>query len=160
MSAAIPIFFFSADRTDYASLSNPALRTYDYAYDVFGNLGQQDLNGGATRETYDYDAVQRLTEATRTGGASGTVDYAYDAIGNLTSKSDFSAIGWAECSNAQHPRDGADSPAAVADRALDQRQSISPRTTLHTRPPDQTSPSATVSSMIASWPTSRPWLTR
>lgn len=90
MSAAIPIFFFSADRTDYASLSNPALRTYDYAYDVFGNLGQQDLNGGATRETYDYDAVQRLTEATRTGGASGTVDYAYDAIGNLTSKSDFS----------------------------------------------------------------------
>jgi YD repeat-containing protein len=46
---------------NYASLSNPALRTYDYAYDVFGNLGQQDLNGGATRETYDYDAVQRLT---------------------------------------------------------------------------------------------------
>lgn len=75
---------------DYASLSNPALRTFDYAYDVFGNLVQQDLNGGTTRETYDYDAVQRLTEATRTGGASGTVDYAYDAIGNLTSKSDFS----------------------------------------------------------------------
>jgi YD repeat-containing protein len=75
---------------DYASSSNPNLRTYDYAYDVFGNLVQQDLNGGATRETYDYDAVQRLTEATRTGGASGTVDYAYDAIGNLTSKSDFS----------------------------------------------------------------------
>lgn len=76
---------------DYSSPSNPTLRSFDYAYDVFGNLGQQDLNNGATRESYRYDSLQRLTEATRTGGASGTVDYTYDALGNLDSKSDFSA---------------------------------------------------------------------
>jgi len=75
---------------DYTDAGGATLRSFDYAYDVFGNLGQEDLNSGATREVYDYDNLQRLTEATRTGGATGTVDYTYDAVGNLTSKSDFS----------------------------------------------------------------------
>ena len=41
-------------------------------------------------EDYTYDALQRLTQASRSGAATGTVDYRYDAIGNITSKSDFS----------------------------------------------------------------------
>ena len=46
-------------------------------------------------------------------------------------------------------------------RIAEHHQRIVPSTTVHTRPPDHTSPSAsTVSSMIASWPTSRPWLMR
>ena len=61
---------------------------------------------------------------------------------------------------APHPPFGHLLPAR-GEKEMHQRQSISPRTTLHTRPPDQTSPFAsTVSSMIASWPTSRPWLMR
>jgi RHS repeat-associated protein len=75
----------------YANLSNPNLRVLTYAYDVFGNLGQQTL-GGATQEDFTYDALHRLTEATRTGTGTGTVQYDYDAVGNFRFKSDFSAI--------------------------------------------------------------------
>lgn len=39
-----------------------------------------------------YDPLHRLTEASRTGVATGTVDYAYDEVGNFTSKSDFSTV--------------------------------------------------------------------
>jgi RHS repeat-associated protein len=73
----------------YGNLSNPNLRVLTYAYDVFGNLGQQTLSG-ATQEDFAYDALHRLTEATRTGAGTGTVQYGYDAVGNFRFKSDFS----------------------------------------------------------------------
>jgi RHS repeat-associated protein len=57
---------------------------------VFGNVAKQSLNTNQSVEDYEYDALQRLIEASRTGLASGTVNYTYDAIGNITSKSDFS----------------------------------------------------------------------
>jgi RHS repeat-associated protein len=66
------------------------IRQLNYQYDVFGNVLQQSLAGGGTTENYAYDQLQRLTQATRAGGASGAVSYAYDAAGNFTSKSDFS----------------------------------------------------------------------
>jgi RHS repeat-associated protein len=75
---------------NYGSIGDPSLRKLEYAYDVFGNLGEQALDSSATSETYTYDALQRLTQATRVGAATGTVTYAYDAVGNFTSKSDFS----------------------------------------------------------------------
>jgi RHS repeat-associated protein len=67
------------------------IRQLAYQYDVFGNVLQQSLAGGGTTENYAYDQLQRLTQATRAGGASGAVSYAYDAAGNFTSKSDFSS---------------------------------------------------------------------
>ena len=46
-------------------------------------------------------------------------------------------------------------------RSMWVHQAIWPLTTVHARPPDHTSPApSTCSSMIASWPTSRPWLIR
>lgn len=74
----------------YGSVGNANLRRLDYRYDVFGNLAKQSLNTNQSVEDYEYDALQRLTEASRTGVASGAVNYTYDAIGNITSKSDFS----------------------------------------------------------------------
>ena len=75
---------------NYGSIGDPSLRKLEYAYDVFGNLAEQSLDSSATNETYTYDALQRLTQATRVGAASGTVTYGYDAVGNFSSKSDFS----------------------------------------------------------------------
>lgn len=66
-------------------------RQLDYRYDVFGNLIGQELNAGASVEALQYDVLQRLTQTTRTGGATGSVSYAYDAAGNFTAKSDFSS---------------------------------------------------------------------
>jgi RHS repeat-associated protein len=74
----------------YGSMGNANLRRLDYRYDVFGNLARQALNTNQSVEDYAYDALQRLTEASRSGAVSGTVNYSYDAIGNITHKADFS----------------------------------------------------------------------
>jgi hypothetical protein len=68
-----------------------------YRFDVYGNLktqwhsgtwmagGAPVVNGVHGKETYTYDALHRLTTATRTGAdnLSNTVNYDYDAIGGL-----------------------------------------------------------------------------
>ena len=64
------------------------LRALSYTYDVFGNL--RTSGNGSTTESFAYDALQRLTTATRVGGVNGTVSYGYDAAGNLQRKTDFS----------------------------------------------------------------------
>lgn len=63
----------------------------DYSYDGWGNLVQHGQGGGApaAAETFVYDSLHRLQQATRNG--HGTVSYQYDAVGNLRSKSDFSS---------------------------------------------------------------------
>ncbi|MGH8050193.1 MAG: SpvB/TcaC N-terminal domain-containing protein [Arenimonas sp.] len=69
------------------------IRKIHYAYDVFGNVATQELNQGmanATLESFQYDALHRLTQSQRTGQANTTVNYGYDAAGNFTFKSDFS----------------------------------------------------------------------
>jgi RHS repeat-associated protein len=56
-----------------------------YTWDALGNLTQRrDVNQNLT-ESFTYDALNRLTQATIAGVGSKT--YAYSAIGNLTSKS-------------------------------------------------------------------------
>ena len=45
---------------NYSSVGDPSLRKLEYAYDVFGNLGEQALDSSASTETYTYDALQRL----------------------------------------------------------------------------------------------------
>jgi RHS repeat-associated protein len=71
------------------------LRAVDYSYDVFSNLASQALIDGSVsaNESFEYDNLQRLREATRTSGSApspNTVCYGYDAIGNFRFKSDFS----------------------------------------------------------------------
>jgi len=68
------------------------IRRTEYDYDVFGNLLHQGLDGGQTDESFQYDALHRLVQATRTGAASGTTEYGYDPVGNITHKSDLSVI--------------------------------------------------------------------
>jgi YD repeat-containing protein len=66
-----------------------------YAYDdPHGNLTRRADHVRGTAETFTFDALQRLTAATRTwqdGRPPVTVGYAYDALGNLTRKDDFAA---------------------------------------------------------------------
>ena len=73
----------------YSSVADHNLRRLYYSYDVFGNLQSQALNLGASSETYTYDALHRLVNATRHGAATDEVTYAYDAVGNFIYKSDF-----------------------------------------------------------------------
>lgn len=65
------------------------VESFNYSYDALGNLKSQQ-RGGIT-ETYAYDARQRLTGTSLSGG--GSVGFTYSASGNLLSKSDFSAGG-------------------------------------------------------------------
>ncbi|WP_190285576.1 toxin glutamine deamidase domain-containing protein [Montanilutibacter psychrotolerans] len=74
----------------YGSVLVPTLRKLEYRYDVFGNVLWQQLNSGSVKEDYQYDALHRLEQATRSGATVATVNYGYDAAGNFTFKSDFS----------------------------------------------------------------------
>ena len=65
-------------------------RRIDYRYDVYGNLTEQALDGGAVIESLHYDSLHRLTQTSRSGASSGQVNYGYDAAGNFQYKSDFS----------------------------------------------------------------------
>ena len=64
-----------------------------YAYDSFGNLTKQTRAVPySNNETYTYDAVQRLTQASRATG--NIVSYGYSDSGNLTSKTDFGSYSY------------------------------------------------------------------
>lgn len=76
-------------------MSGGSLRAQlDYTYDSFANLKTQSTAyaAGTAKETYFYDALQRLVRTTRTGvpGNPPTVSYQYSPSGNLLSKSDYS----------------------------------------------------------------------
>ena len=65
----------------------------EYTYDPVGNvltLTDANVAGGAQTQSFGYDARDRLTQATATGGNAGqgqySEAYSYNAIGNLTSK--------------------------------------------------------------------------
>jgi RHS repeat-associated protein len=57
-----------------------------YGYD--GNGNRTSMNDGDGSIAYTYDALNRLTGATRThsGGGTDSFSYSYDAAGNLTSR--------------------------------------------------------------------------
>ncbi|MCB1744524.1 MAG: hypothetical protein KDK91_29420, partial [Gammaproteobacteria bacterium] len=70
------------------------LNRLDYQYDSFGNLNTQSslLDGASHSESYLYDGLQRLKQATRSGvaGNPAPVSYAYKPNGNLANKTDYS----------------------------------------------------------------------
>ena len=72
------------------AFDNALQRSIDYRYDVYGNVIEQALDGGAVIESLHYDNLHRLTQTSRSGASSGLVNYGYDAAGNFQYKSDFS----------------------------------------------------------------------
>ena len=72
--------------------SGTAADKFTYGYDAFGNLTSQQRTASLSNntESYTYDAVQRLTKATRSSGGNA-VNYAYSKSGNLNYKDDYSS---------------------------------------------------------------------
>ena len=69
------------------------LRYYKSGYDSYGNLttASNGVAGLIADESFSYDGLHRLTNATvNAGGSSTTINYAYDDAGNITKKSDYS----------------------------------------------------------------------
>lgn len=64
---------------------------YEYA-DPFGNLTTRENRVAGVTEVFQYDAIQRLQQSSKTwsgGIPAQVVDYDYDTVGNITLKSDF-----------------------------------------------------------------------
>ena len=59
------------------------LQDFAYQFDAVGNVSQIQDGVHTGSQTFQYDALNRLTQAS---GAYGTFTYAYDAIGNLVQK--------------------------------------------------------------------------
>ncbi|MEQ1593262.1 MAG: RHS repeat-associated core domain-containing protein [Thiobacillaceae bacterium] len=79
-----------------ANAPNAALiHNQTYTWDSIGNLQTRadTLSGTGRSETFQYDSLNRLTQANLSlGGITQTpVTATYDALGNLTSKSDYGA---------------------------------------------------------------------
>jgi RHS repeat-associated protein len=89
----------SGSHVDYASTGQTYRKSWigtggsdqvTYGYDSFGNLVSQQRSlssGGAPTESYVYDGLQRLTQASR---PAGSIDYGYTKSGNLARKTDYS----------------------------------------------------------------------
>jgi RHS repeat-associated protein len=67
-----------------------SLQNVQYTYDAVGNvLTILDNKAGPQTQTFHYDSLDRLADATASGGTGGTYPletYTYNPIGNLTSK--------------------------------------------------------------------------
>jgi RHS repeat-associated protein len=82
------------------------IANFTYAYDPLGNLHQrQDTNSGNLTETFSYDALNRLIQASRSVNPT-LLSYTYDSVGNLLSKSDVG--------NYTYPPFGSAQPHAVS----------------------------------------------
>ncbi|MHB1176596.1 MAG: RHS repeat-associated core domain-containing protein, partial [Sulfuriferula sp.] len=83
-------FTWNTDNT-LASLTNKAgasvVSSHVYAYDAVGNRVSQTetVNGTAISYSYQYDALNRLTQVSN-GNAANQENYAYDPVGNRTAK--------------------------------------------------------------------------
>ncbi len=65
------------------------VQNLSYAYDLGGNVSTRLNLGTGVSAFYGYDALDRLTSETRSGGAlaaSQTIAWTYDSIGNLASR--------------------------------------------------------------------------
>ncbi|MFP1679759.1 RHS repeat-associated core domain-containing protein [Alloalcanivorax sp. C16-2] len=89
------------------SRSAMPIQDLDWAYDLVGNITEiQDGVIPARTQTFDYDALDRLTGAS---GAYGVRAYEYDAVGNrtrLTKDSQQTTYGYAPDSNRLTDIDG------------------------------------------------------
>ncbi len=87
--------------TIYAGIGSGNVANFSYNYDVLGNvLTREDTNENLT-ETFQYDALNRLTQAQVSQNIAPLKTFAYDPIGNLLSKSDVG--------NYTYPASGAES---------------------------------------------------
>jgi RHS repeat-associated protein len=69
--------------------TNTNVQNLEYHFDVLGNLktrkdNNQTINGSLLTETFNYDALNRLTNAQVTGQAAKA--FSYDLLGNITHK--------------------------------------------------------------------------
>lgn len=74
----------TSQATGYAGST---LQNLTYAYDLAGNTSARVDVATGVSSSYAYDAINRLTSETRSGGSltsNQSLGYAYDAIGNLT----------------------------------------------------------------------------
>jgi YD repeat-containing protein len=69
------------------------LQDLNYTYDAVGNVWSivdNKVTGGAQTQSFGYDALDRLTSASATGGSSRqgqySAGYTYNAIGNLNAQ--------------------------------------------------------------------------
>jgi RHS repeat-associated protein len=86
-----------------AGLTGTEVENFSYSYDSPGDLlSRGDANFNLS-ETFQYDALRRLTSSTITAGPTKT--FAYDALGNITAKSDVGLY--------SYPPAGAPRPHAV-----------------------------------------------
>jgi RHS repeat-associated protein len=60
------------------------VQALSYQYDALGNLGSRENYLQGLSETFQYDAFNRLTQATIAG--VGTKSWGYDGLGNITAK--------------------------------------------------------------------------
>ncbi|MGH8413183.1 MAG: RHS repeat domain-containing protein [Gammaproteobacteria bacterium] len=80
---------------------SPGIANMSYQWDADGNLHlRTDTNAGLT-ETFQYDSLNRLTQAQITGSSSATLMLGYDALGNIRSKSD---VGTYHYNDPSHPQ--------------------------------------------------------
>ena len=66
--------------------SNAKLQDLNYAYDSAGNIISITDNVNTATQSFQYDALNRLTKAA--GQTYGTKTFTYDTIGNITAKDD------------------------------------------------------------------------
>jgi len=83
--------FDATGQTMTLGYSGSVSDTIGYKYDSFGNLVSQTRTAQSVTntETYLYDNLQRLTQATRAIG--GIVTYGYSPSGNINQKSDYAS---------------------------------------------------------------------
>lgn len=67
--------------------STASVQNWNYVYDSLGNLEERNENTLGFTETFQYDDLNRLTQAS--SSYHGSISYTYDAIGNITSKTGF-----------------------------------------------------------------------
>jgi RHS repeat-associated protein len=68
------------------------VENFSYTYDTLGNvLSRADANENNLTETFEYDALNRVTSATVSQNIAPVKSFVYDVIGNRLSKSDVGA---------------------------------------------------------------------
>ena len=90
--------------TDIDTYSNSQqVQNLHYNYDILGNMSSRSQSTvDALAETFNYDALNRLTDATTriNGSINNTINYNYAANGNIQNISNLGSFTYAETPNA------------------------------------------------------------
>lgn len=87
----------------YAGAGN-SVQHLSYAYDSIGNMLSRSDDTQGLNESFLYDSLNRLTNATVNSGPAGVVmqSFAYNAIGNITSRTDVGTYTYGVVNNRPH----------------------------------------------------------